>query len=115
MPSAATQIGEMEVRPDRSFTTVRLLFFFSPLISLLCQGCILSCADSSPLKYRVTAVAVSSNDKQVVSGGWDKSVKLWNVETGKEISTMSGHSDGWDFFLVFPPLISFICRGCILC
>ena len=34
----------------------------------------------------------SPNGKQVVSGSYDKSVKLWNVETGTELSTMNGHS-----------------------
>ena len=46
----------------------------------------------TPLKYRVWSVAFSPNGKQVVSGSFDKSVKLWNVETGTELSTMSGHS-----------------------
>ena len=67
--------------------SVRFFYFlFFPLISFLCLGRI--CADSSPLKYRVTSVAFSPDGKQVVSGSWDKSVKLWNVETGKELSTM---------------------------
>jgi WD40 repeat protein len=38
-------------------------------------------------------VAFSPNGKQVVSGSFDKSVKLWNVETGTELSTMSAHLD----------------------
>ena len=39
------------------------------------------------------SVAFSPNGKQVVSGSRDKSLKLWNVETGKELSTMRGHSE----------------------
>jgi WD40 repeat protein len=37
-------------------------------------------------------VAFSPNGKQVVSGSFDKSLKLWNVETGTELSTMTGRS-----------------------
>ena len=38
-------------------------------------------------------MAFSPNGKQVVSGSKDKSVKLWNVETGTCESTMTRHSD----------------------
>ena len=38
-------------------------------------------------------MAFSPNGKQVVSGSCDKSVKLWNIETGTELSTMARHSD----------------------
>ena len=48
-----------------------------------------SCADSSSLEYRVRTVVFSPNGKQVVSGSFDKSVKLWNIETGACESTMS--------------------------
>ena len=39
-------------------------------------------------------MAFSPNGKQVVSGSSDKSVKLWNIETGTCESTMTCHSDG---------------------
>ena len=38
-------------------------------------------------------MAFSPNGKQVASSSSDKSVKLWNVETGTELSTMRGHSE----------------------
>jgi len=34
-------------------------------------------------------VAFSPDGKQVVSGSWDKSLKVWNAETGTELSTLS--------------------------
>ena len=38
-------------------------------------------------------MAFSPNGKQMASGSKDKSVKLWNLETGTELSTMTRHSD----------------------
>ncbi|MCA2689081.1 MAG: hypothetical protein IM467_09265, partial [Microcystis sp. M137S2] len=29
--------------------------------------------------------------KTLVSGSWDNTIKLWNVETGQEIRTLKGH------------------------
>ena len=72
-------------------------FLFFPLISFLCLGRI--CADSSPLKYRVSSVAFSPDGKQVVSGSFDKTLKVWNAETGTELSTLTGHR--YALFLFF--------------
>src|SRR5262249_35818487 len=33
------------------------------------------------------------NDKQLATGGYDKLVKLWDLSTGNEISTLKDHSD----------------------
>ncbi len=39
----------------------------------------------------VNSVSFSSDGKTLVSGSWDKTIKLWNVETGQEIRTLKGH------------------------
>ena len=35
---------------------------------------------------RVTSVAISADGKRVVSGSYDNTVKIWDVETGTEVS-----------------------------
>ncbi len=37
-------------------------------------------------------MAWSPDGASVASGSWDKTVKIWNVKTGKCDSTLSGHS-----------------------
>ena len=38
-------------------------------------------------------VAVSKNKNKIVSGGMDKTVKIWNANTGDVLCTLSGHDD----------------------
>jgi WD40 repeat protein len=40
----------------------------------------------------VESVAFSPDDKYLASGSKDKTVKLWSVESQKEITTLQGHS-----------------------
>jgi len=42
----------------------------------------------------VNACAFSPNDRRIVSGSSDKTLKLWEVETGREIGTLDGHTSG---------------------
>ncbi len=42
---------------------------------------------------RVCSVSFSSDGETLVSGSYDKTIKLWNVGTGKEICTLTGHND----------------------
>jgi WD40 repeat protein len=37
-------------------------------------------------------VSFSNDGKTLATGSWDSTIKLWNVETGKEIRTLSGHN-----------------------
>ncbi len=41
----------------------------------------------------VLSVSFSPDSKILVTGSGDRNIKLWNVETGKEIRTLSGHTD----------------------
>ena len=39
------------------------------------------------------SVSFSPDGKTLASGFWDKTIRLWDVETGKEKSLLSGHTD----------------------
>jgi WD40 repeat protein len=41
----------------------------------------------------VSSVSFSPDGKQVVSGSWDNSVRIWETSTGTCVSTLSGHND----------------------
>jgi WD40 repeat protein len=42
--------------------------------------------------WGISSVAISRDGKYIVSGSWDNTVRLWDVETGKEIRTFTGHT-----------------------
>ncbi len=41
----------------------------------------------------MTSVAFSWDDKYIISGSWDNSIKIWERETGMEIQTLKEHSE----------------------
>ena len=45
---------------------------------------------------KVKSVAVSGDGKRVVSGSGDKTVRVWDVETGECLKVMEGHTN-WVF------------------
>jgi WD40 repeat protein len=50
----------------------------------------------------VYAVAVSPDDKTLASGSYDQKIILWDIQSGKELKTLSGHN-GCIFGLAFRP------------
>jgi len=39
----------------------------------------------------VTSVAFSPDGKYILSGSWDTTLKLWDIETGRLIRTFGGY------------------------
>ncbi len=50
----------------------------------------------------VKACAISPDGKTVVSASYDKTLKLWELESGKEIRTFLGHEDGVNSCAISP-------------
>ena len=41
----------------------------------------------------VNSISFSPDGKTIVSGSWDSTIKLWDIATGEEITTLKRHSD----------------------
>ena len=41
----------------------------------------------------VIGVAFSPDSRTLASGSWDGTVKIWSVESAKELATLKGHGD----------------------
>ena len=56
------------------------------------------------------AVALSRDNSRVLTGGWDRSVQLWDVASGNRLRTMTGH-DNWIWTLAFSPDGRYLASG----
>lgn len=50
----------------------------------------------------VVSVTVSSDCSYIVSGSFDKDIKVWDLETGTLISTLKGHKKEVDSVAISP-------------
>ncbi len=53
-----------------------------------------SAASVAFLMDTVTSVAFSPDGRLALSGGYDNTLKLWDVASGRELRTFAGHADG---------------------
>ena len=51
----------------------------------------------------VSSVALSPDGKRLVTGGYDKAIKIWNIATGKELFALSGAHEGAVSCVAFSP------------
>ena len=74
----------------------RASFSYADVDTTKFQGCTFGSLTGPPLKGHsevVTSVAFSVDSKYIVSGSWDRTVRLWDAVTGAEVKKMEGHSD----------------------
>jgi WD40 repeat protein/DNA-binding SARP family transcriptional activator len=60
----------------------------------------------------VGAVALSPDGKYAVTGSWDKTARLWDARTGKEIRQFLGHTDCVDIVAFSPDGSQILTSGC---
>lgn len=50
----------------------------------------------------VSSLAVKADGSQIASGSWDKTIKIWDLETGQCRATLEGHSDDINSVAITP-------------
>ncbi len=60
--------------------------------------------------YTIYSVSFSADGKYLASGSYSKTIKLWSVESKREITTVQGHSESV-FSVAFSPDGKYLASG----
>src|SRR5690348_5400442 len=52
--------------------------------------------------HTVSALAFSADGKRLVSASWDKTARVWEVASGRELARFAGHKDGASAVAISP-------------
>lgn len=82
-------IAKSQVRNQRVYTSTNQVDTVATSIAdnWICINTLTDHSDT------VNCVAISSDNQTLVSGSADKTIKIWNLKTGRELYTLEGHSD----------------------
>ncbi len=90
---------ELDIDPRKKATLERIVEQYlnegtsaSPLVKKIEEITKLPLATLSGHSKQVRSVDFSPNGKMIASGSWDQTIKLWNIDTKKEIALLSGGS-----------------------
>ena len=50
----------------------------------------------------ISSVAISPDGKTIVSGSWDKTIKIWDMQSGECLNTLEGHSSYVESVVISP-------------
>ena len=97
----------MRIDPDRALEVrdrcLLLLLVFKRVV----------CTDYCGLQSSVSSVCFSPDGKQVASGSWDESVKIWETSTGTCVSTLNVDSGTYGVQSIsYSPAGDMIAAGC---
>ena len=57
---------------------------------------------SQDIQHWVNSVSFSTDGNTIASGSYDKTIRLWNANTGRHIRTLTGHTH-WVYSVAFSP------------
>ena len=89
----------LEIASRRWPATQICTFLFSIFFPEFLTSLLLLIRVLASYTFRVLSVVWSPDGKQIVSGSRDKTIKIWDSQSGDCKSTLTGHSSWYGFFM----------------